>query len=258
MPARLPDGRVLLISDRGGRPAILLASPDGADAEPLLPPSSVDDSDPAPLGRDRILFSRAESAGGRDLYVVRIDGTGLVRLTRDPGDDATPCAMADGRTVVFVSDRDGTPRLYSLSPLSSDAESTVTPLFSPGGLPRSAVPGSLQDAEPADGAPACLPDGSIAFNRGQRGGPTHIYIASLASGRRGVRQVTDPLVLPHGAAEPVLLPNDRLLITGGPVPAGAGPRFAAYTITRGGYNLTRVTRGGSAYNDFARRLQPPR
>jgi len=260
MPARLSDGRVLLVSDRGGRPAIHLVSPDEAGANPLLPPSPAADSDPAPLGRDRVLFSRAESAGGRDLYSVRLDGTGLLRLTRHPGDDAAPCATPDGRTVVFVSDRDEAPRLYRLSPEAADPESTVAPVWPP--LPRSSAPMDPQDAGQADGAPACLPGGSIAFSRGPRGGPTYIYIANLASGRNGVRQLTDPLVLPHGAAEPVPLVNGGLLITGGPVPlpeeGGGGQRFAVYTITTGGYNLTRVTREGAAYNDFARRLQPPR
>lgn len=252
MPVRLPDARVLMVSDRGGRPAIYVASPDGATTVPLFPSSPGGDSDPAPLGRDRILFSRSESSGGRDLYAVRLDGTGLLPLTRHPGNDVAPCATPDGHTVVFVSDRDGTPRLYRLSPLAPDPESTVAPVW---------PPGRRDDAEQVDGAPACLPGGSIAFSRGPRGGPTHIYIASLAAGPGGLRQLTDPLVLPHGASEPVPLPDGDLLITGGPVPAhdgeGGGPRFAVYKITRGGYNLTRMTRDGAVYNDFARRLQPP-
>lgn len=261
MPARIPDGRVLLVSDRGGTPAIFLASPDGTSANPVLSPSPGGDSDPAPLGRERILFSRSESSGGRDLYAVGLDGTGLIPLTRHSGSDVAPCATPDGRIVVFVSDRDGTPRLYRLSPLASDPESTVAPVWPPASLSRSTAPVDLRNAEQVDGAPACLPDGSIAFSRGPRGGPTYVYVASLVPGQGGMRQITDPIVLPHGASEPVPLPDGRLLITGGPVPArdnlGGGPRFAVYTITRGGYNLARVTRDGAVYNDFARRLQPP-
>lgn len=249
MPARLSDGRVVLVSDRGGRQGLYIASPDGAGAVPLSPAPAASDSDPASLGRDRVIFARADTGGAsRDLFVVGIDGSGLVRLTRHPADDGAPCATPDGRSVVFVSDRDGAPRLYRLSLDAADPETTMVELSPPG-------------ATVVDGAPACLPGGSIAFTRASEGAPAQIYLTSAAGGQRGVRQITDPLVLPHGAGEPVSLGDGTILITGGPAPppeeGGYGPRFAVYRITEGGYNLTRVTRDGAGYNDFARRLGPP-
>jgi Tol biopolymer transport system component len=260
MPARLADGRVVMVSDRGGRPGLFLVSPDGARAEPLAASVGARDTDPAPLGRDRIVFARSDAGGPRDLFVVRTDGGEIARLTRHPSDDGAPCATPDGGSIVFVSDRDGAPRLYRLSPGAPDPESTVSLLSPPepripgGGLAGTAAGSALEDRDPA-----CLPGGSIAFSRSIGGGPAQVFLVDL--GGRSARQITDPLVLPYGAGEPISLGAGALLLTAGPVPPSSpveGPRFAAYTITEGGFNLARVTRDGVGYSDFARRLRLPR
>ena len=88
MPARLPDGGIVFVSDRDGNPEIYLASADGAvkrlTSDP--PASPADDSAPAPLGRDRIVFARTEPGASRgaprDLYVLRLDDGNLRRLTQ--------------------------------------------------------------------------------------------------------------------------------------------------------------------------------
>jgi Tol biopolymer transport system component len=244
-PARLPDGRVVFVSDRDGNPEIYVAAPDGRVARLTrdAPGAEAVDAEPAPLGRDAIIFVRGEpgDADGApaDLYLMTLDGAPPRRLTRHPADDRTPAATADGRGVLFASDRGGRPAVYRLA----DAWAPE---------PESAVRLLAEDAR----QPAALADGSFVAVRTMRDGVPHLFQAS-ASG--GGRQVTDSLTLPFGASEPVALDDDRILFTSGPVGGmgeaeGAGPRSAVYRIALGGINLARVTRERAVYSDRARGL----
>ncbi|HEY7530911.1 MAG TPA: hypothetical protein VIC56_09570 [Gemmatimonadota bacterium] len=59
---------------------------------------------------ERIVFaSNVHDPDGRnfDLYAVRVDGTGLERLTFHPDFDAFPMFSADGRTLIWASNRNG-------------------------------------------------------------------------------------------------------------------------------------------------------
>ena len=269
MPARLPDGRIAFVSDRDGLPRIYLASPDGASVAPLgrdqagdgAPPGGAD-SDPAPLGRERIVFAREETGAprgsARDLYLIGTDGRGLRRLTRDPADDHAPAGSADGRSVVFVSDRSGAPRLLILRDLDPGAlpESNL-PRAAPVAASLPPAPGS-PDPWPADGAPVFLPDGTLVFRRAFDATLFQLF-ATEGSGREArARQITDALSLPWGADEPVALPDGTILFVTGPVPPAKGmegpPRFVVYRIAAGGFNLSRVTREHARYDDFTRRL----
>jgi hypothetical protein len=261
LPVRLLDGRIAFVSDRAGGRSIYLTSSGSAAASPLLPPAAPpgDDSDPAPLGADRVVFARAataavgaqaagpaSAAGGapaaRDLWSVALDGTGLRALTRHAADDGAPCALADGRTIVFVSLRLGPPRLFRLDAAAPEPEATVAPLF-----------GETPDG--ADDAPACLPDGSVLFARRDGVRPPQIFHFAPGAGGAGARQVTDAGILPAGASEPVVMPDGTLLLTAGPGKGPDGrPRFALYRIAEGGYNLVRLTREQAGYNDYARLL----
>jgi hypothetical protein len=250
-PARLPGGTIVFTSNRGGTDALYLADRGEATARPLFAApegaAGVADSDPAPCGTDRIVFARTQDAGGadRDLFVAGRDGRGLRRLTRDPADDGAPCALPDGRTVVFASARQGARRLFRLDSGAADPEATAAPLLPPA---DSVV----------DDAPACLPDGSILFARSLPGAASQIVL--LRFGERGpvLRQITDAATLPYGAGEPVPGPDGTLLLTAGPGPAKGGPRYAVYGISGGGYNLARVTRERAGYEDWTRRLGPLR
>ncbi len=61
--------------------------------------------------------------GNRDIYRAALDGTHVVRLTSDPGDDEHPTERAG--TVVFTSYRDGNGELYSV-PSTGGAERRLT------------------------------------------------------------------------------------------------------------------------------------
>ena len=267
MPARLPDGRIVFVSDRAGNPEIYLAPSGGDTLERLtVDPDRKDlaaaDSDPAPLGRDRIVFARGEpgAPGGapRDLFVLRPGQAEARRLTRAPADDHAPWGSPDGRQVVFVSDRSGKPRLYLMTDLeSTDPESSLLDLS--GRSPPGAGPLS-QGADFVDSAPTFLPDGSIVFSRAPAEGPPHLYVAGPPGTRAGLRQITDSLTLPFGADEPVILPDRTILLVTGPFAPPSGKveavPFAVYRIATGGFNLTRVTRERAGYNDLTRRLSP--
>jgi hypothetical protein len=269
MPVRLPDGRIAFVSDRGGHRSIYLTSSGSAAASPLLPPTAPtgDDSDPAPLGAGGIVFARATTpadaapagtgadAGGadaRDLWSVALDGSGARALTHDAADDGEPCALPDGRTIVFVSLRlGGAPRLFRLDAAAPDPEATAAPLFT-----ETAGAAAAGDA---DDAPACLPDGAVLFARRSGARPPQIVHDAPGTGGAGARQVTDAGILPAGASEPVLMPDGTLLLTAGPGKGPDGrPRFALYRIAEGGYNLVRLTREQAGYNDFARLLDTSR
>jgi len=80
-----------------------------------------------------------------DLFVARLDGGGLTRLTDAPGYDAECSFSPDGRSILFVSDRDGDPDIYLC-----DAD---------GGNVR-----QLTDQPGYDGGPFFSPDGEwIAY-----------------------------------------------------------------------------------------------
>ena len=263
MPARLPDGGVVFVSDRDGTPGIYLAPPRGEVRRLTSDPGPTEVSAPAPLGRDRIVFAGIDAGAPkdsrRDLYTMRLDGGDLRRLTRHPADDAEPWGTGDGRTVVFVSDRTGAARVWLIPEVEvSDPDSGAVCLSEtrPHGVPDSGGTGDF-----ADHGPVLLSDGSIVFAREPEGRVPQIFQMSREGERAGLRQITDPLTLPYGASEPVVLDERTILLVAGPLGGkdrrSGGGRFAVYRIALGGFNLARVTRDQAAYSDFTRRLGGP-
>jgi Tol biopolymer transport system component len=61
----------------------------------------------------RIVYT-AESSGNPDVWIMAGDGSRRVQLTSSPGKDISPRVTADGRYIVFVSDRDGGLRLWRM------------------------------------------------------------------------------------------------------------------------------------------------
>jgi TolB protein len=54
----------------------------------------------------RVVFSSAQREN-RDIWIANADGSGRKQLTFDPGGDFYPTATADGRYIVFMSNRGG-------------------------------------------------------------------------------------------------------------------------------------------------------
>jgi TolB protein len=120
-PQWSPDGAwIAFASDRArpGEPQIWVMRANGTGARRLV--RSVDHRwqdfaySPtwSPDGR-RIVFSMTATDGNPELYVVGVDGRGLKRLTRTKGDnvvlgdDTMPEWSRDGKSVLFVSNREG-------------------------------------------------------------------------------------------------------------------------------------------------------
>ena len=206
------------------------------------------------------MFARGEPGAPpgapRDLYALRLDGTGMTRLTRDPADESAPSASGDGRSVAFVSNRSGADRIYLIPDIDASDPEAGAVCLSDLDPPRPS-PGA-EGGESSDGAPAFLPDGSIVFRRAPEGGVPHLYIMGRGGARAGLRQITDSLTLPFGASEPVVPDEGTILFDTGPVydraKRGAPVRFAVYRIAVGGFNLTRLTREHATYRDYTRHL----
>ena len=66
----------------------------------------------APDGR---LVYTTEASGNPDIWIMNADGSRRVQLTSNPGLDIAPRVTADGRYVVFASDRDGAVRPWRMA-----------------------------------------------------------------------------------------------------------------------------------------------
>ena len=125
-----------------------------AGGKSLSPPSSVAVGDIASLGRIAFVSGRD---GDSEIYVMNADGSGVSRLTDNPGRDWNPRWSPDGGRIAFTSDRDGDSEIYVMNADGS-------------GVSR------LTDNSADDHNPSWSPDGGrIAFNSDRDGG-WEIYV----------------------------------------------------------------------------------
>lgn len=87
---------------------LVAASCSGGTSNSTPPPSRP----AATLGR--IAFA-GERDGNAEIYVMNADGTGVERLTNDPGDDGFPAWSPDGTEIAFASDRNGGFEIYVMN-----------------------------------------------------------------------------------------------------------------------------------------------
>lgn len=116
-----PNGsRVAFMSERDGNREIYVMNADGTGAQNLTDDAGTDTFnrddlysfvDPWSPDGTRLAFM-SDRNGNQDVYVMNADGTGLVNLTNDPGNDRFDCWSPDGSQIVFSSDRSGTRDLY--------------------------------------------------------------------------------------------------------------------------------------------------
>ncbi len=65
--------------------------------------------------------------GRTDLWLVGTDGDGLRQLTTDPENDYNPCFSADGKSIIFISERSGSSQIWRL-PIDGGEARQITDL----------------------------------------------------------------------------------------------------------------------------------
>lgn len=119
----------------------------------------------------RIVFSTDRDANF-EIYIEDISATVSRRVTNSVAEDAHPTLSPDGSTIIFVSNRSGTPRLWSVPAPALDATTFD--------VPTAVATGS--DSAIPEGAPAWSPDGATLAFSSTRTGTSQIFTVASAGG----------------------------------------------------------------------------
>jgi hypothetical protein len=133
-PIWLNNGHLVYKSTypRGG---ITAASVDGSGGVLLHDDTSDTSPTASPDGLNVAFMSRRD--GNWNIYRVKLDGSGLTRLTDNGANDGLPAWSPDGKSIAFVSDRDGG---WAVWAMNADGSSQRR-LFSLPGSPDGQIPG---------------------------------------------------------------------------------------------------------------------
>lgn len=209
-----PKGtHALVIASEGGRDhhrETLALVPLAGGSPTLLAPGAEAVRNPSWSPDGEWIVFESSAASFRDLYKVRRDGTGLVRLTDAPHGSFEPAFSPDGQRIVFASSRDGNAEIYTMKAdgteavrLTEEPRDDTSPRFSPDGtqvlwirqvgtsrmLFRAGLDGSHPHAVRSPDRPAVVhqfvvsPDGRhVALAEQQSADDIDIVVLELASG----------------------------------------------------------------------------
>lgn len=121
MAAWSPDGKRIAYTATKPKDqvsSLYLMNSDGSEARRLLHPG-FEIQYPAWSSQDRIAFTGVVGFEF-DIYSVASDGSDMIQLTDDSGDDNWPSFSPDGSRIVFFSNRDGTDRIWVMNADGSD------------------------------------------------------------------------------------------------------------------------------------------
>jgi dipeptidyl aminopeptidase/acylaminoacyl peptidase len=98
----------------------------GLTVDDMLAMQRVSDPQVSPDGT-WVAFSVRETdmdanRGRTDIWLVRVDGTGLTRLTSHAENDSTPAWSKDGTWIYFTSTRSGSAQVWRIKPTGGEAE----------------------------------------------------------------------------------------------------------------------------------------
>lgn len=215
-PTPLTIPTFLVVGDDGGFAQIYRVQ-DGTTLK--LSTTESNDVDPG-SSAGRIVFS-SDRDGNSEVYVA--DTTLIVsrRITNSGATDNHPALDPTGTTIVFVSDRSGAPRLWTVPAPALDASLFDTP---------AALETGSGSATP-EGAPAWSPDGrTIAFSS-TRTGRSEIFTVPAAGG--SASQLSNEV---GGAFNPAWSADGKTIY---------------YTSTVGTLHVRKVKASGGSATDFA-------
>lgn len=174
LPAWAPDGRsIAFVSTRDGNPEIYVMNQDGSNQRRLtFDPAG--DWRPVWMPDSRHILFTSDRAGNNDIYSLEVPAPdaapattelSLAAIAAGPSDDRDPAISGSGR-LLFLSDRDGVMKAYSLDLHTS-----------------SSIPTVLTDGPEPEGHPTWIDDqGYAALLTLEQKGVTNIYRACYACG----------------------------------------------------------------------------
>jgi TolB protein len=162
----------------------------------------------------RIIMSLLQGDGYSDIYVMELATRAMTRLTASPSIDTGPSYAPEGSRIVFVSDRGGSPQLYTMGSDGSNQQ-------------------RISFGEGLYSTPVWSPRGDlIAFTK-QQGGK--FLIGVMRPDGSGERILTEGF---HNEG-PTWAPNGRVLMFFRDTPgANGGPQLWSIDLT--GYNEQRI------------------
>ncbi|HUO84277.1 MAG TPA: S9 family peptidase [Thermoanaerobaculia bacterium] len=93
--------------------------------EDLMRMERISDPQVSPDGKSVAFVVRttdlAANRGRTDLWLMRTDGSELLRLTSDPAGDSSPRWASDGGSIFFLSSRTGSSQVWTISPRGGEA-----------------------------------------------------------------------------------------------------------------------------------------
>ncbi len=162
---------IAFTSDRDGNREIYTMDRQGGAVRRLTEDPAADETPAWSPAWTRLAF-QSNRAGNWDIFTLRADcdlaaadaaqRCDVQRLTDNPADDMLPAWSPDGRSIAFVSTRDGNPELYVMD---SHGQNQRRLTFNPGG----------------DWRPAWLPDSQHLAFTSDRAGNNDIYLLTVPS-----------------------------------------------------------------------------
>ena len=117
-PAWSPDGkRIVFVSDRAGTPQLYLMNADGSEPRRLTFQGNYNQTPQWSPRGDLVAFTARDERKVFDVFVIAPDSGRIERITQDQGrTNEEPSWAANGRLLVFKTDRNGTAQLVVADP----------------------------------------------------------------------------------------------------------------------------------------------